>query len=434
MPSRKSDSHRKSDASASFAKLVPIEDSTSPSPAAASMATGAGAGAGAAAAVSAVSAPPQSQPSSQPQLPQHQPPVLAPALAPAASAPGSTSAPSASSALALPTMDTSMPPPSLPPPGSSSQNPGTVAHFAPRMGSTSAAGVGGGASLAPLLPAVSSSDKGKEKEEKSGPGGHPKEAITIPIEELQLPKSIITRLAKGVLPPNTQIQANAILAMTKSATVFINHLANAANEITALQSKKTIMPADVFRALDDIEYGFMRERVEAEFKKFNETQTTKRSAYRKKVAATKKTSKGSEEGDGGADIAMAGTDGDSGLGGADNSTITSAAESATGPGGGGAHRAKKARTDADAKMMMDVDEELNDASDPESMPEEEEEEDEDEDAQADEEEEEEDEEEDEEEEGEEGQGGAEGEDQDALEEREEQPDDDEALDDGNHSD
>lgn len=25
------------------------------------------------------------------------------------------------------------------------------------------------------------------------------------------------------------------------------------------------MPADVFRALDDIEYGFMRERVEAEF-------------------------------------------------------------------------------------------------------------------------------------------------------------------------
>lgn len=73
--------------------------------------------------------------------------------------------------------------------------------------------------------------------------------------------------------------------MTKSATVFINHLANAygiclskihnlrqadssvyrANEVTTLQNKKTIMPADVFRALDDIEYGFMRERVEAEF-------------------------------------------------------------------------------------------------------------------------------------------------------------------------
>lgn len=52
-------------------------------------------------------------------------------------------------------------------------------------------------------------------------------SLFIYVQELQLPKSIITRLAKGVLPPNTQIQANAILAMTKSATVFINHLANA---------------------------------------------------------------------------------------------------------------------------------------------------------------------------------------------------------------
>lgn len=40
-----------------------------------------------------------------------------------------------------------------------------------------------------------------------------------------MPKSIVTRLAKGVLPPNTQIQGNAMLAMTKSATVFVNYLA-----------------------------------------------------------------------------------------------------------------------------------------------------------------------------------------------------------------
>lgn len=46
-------------------------------------------------------------------------------------------------------------------------------------------------------------------------------------QDFALPRSIVTRLAKGVLPPNTQIQANAILAMTKSASVFISHLANA---------------------------------------------------------------------------------------------------------------------------------------------------------------------------------------------------------------
>lgn len=220
MPPRKSDPARRSDApSASLARFAPIEDVALPSPA---------------------------------------PPMQAPTPATPA-APGVHPSP----ALALPTMDTSMPPPSLPPPGSA-QTQDAVVFPSTRPGSGSAASVPSvGGAPAHTTP---SSDKGKEREEggKSGPGGHPKEAVTIPIEvretrflgfvflifvsclspggacnayllmgtprnaqELQLPKSIITRLAKGVLPPNTQIQANAILAMTKSATVFINHLANA---------------------------------------------------------------------------------------------------------------------------------------------------------------------------------------------------------------
>ena len=64
-----------------------------------------------------------------------------------------------------------------------------------------------------------------DRKDKGDKSGDKDAAVTI--EDLALPKSIITRLAKGVLPPNTQIQANAILALTKSATVFINHLANA---------------------------------------------------------------------------------------------------------------------------------------------------------------------------------------------------------------
>lgn len=37
---------------------------------------------------------------------------------------------------------------------------------------------------------------------------------------------MVQRLAKGVLPPNTSIQRDALLAMSKSATVFVNYLAN----------------------------------------------------------------------------------------------------------------------------------------------------------------------------------------------------------------
>lgn len=206
-----------------------------------------------------------------------------------------------------------------------------------------------------------------------------------------------------------------------------------ANEVTTLQNKKTIMPADVFRALDDIEYGFMRERVEAEFAsafpcpdrdhlskdvfrltkpdaEFNETQTTKRSAYRKKVAVSRK---GKGPGDG-ADASMAETDGDTTMGGAD--TTANSAASTT---GADQHRTKKARTDGTGEGM-DVDEEEQDASDPESVPNED---DDDEDAQE------------EEEEGVDDQeAGQEEADQDALEERENRVDEDEALDDGNHSD
>lgn len=75
--------------------------------------------------------------------------------------------------------------------------------------------------------------------------------IVLCLQELQLPKSIITRLAKGVLPPNTQIQANAILAMTKSATVFINHLANA----YADSLPGSLPPTSAVATLRDIDEG-----------------------------------------------------------------------------------------------------------------------------------------------------------------------------------
>jgi hypothetical protein len=35
---------------------------------------------------------------------------------------------------------------------------------------------------------------------------------------------MVQRLSKGVLPPNTQIQKDALLAISKSATVFVNYL------------------------------------------------------------------------------------------------------------------------------------------------------------------------------------------------------------------
>ncbi|TVY85373.1 DNA polymerase epsilon subunit D [Lachnellula suecica] len=106
----------------------------------------------------------------------------------------------------------------------------------------------------------------------------------VNIEDLNLPKSIVTRLAKGVLPPNTQIQGNAMLAMTKSATVFVNYLASHANELAQQEGRKTLAVRDVFAALDDLEFPDWKERLQAELDKYTEIQTDKRNNYRKKVA------------------------------------------------------------------------------------------------------------------------------------------------------
>lgn len=116
MPSRKSDPARRSDASTSVATFAPIEDD---------------------APVPSIASPPAPSPAG----------------------------------LARPTMDTSMPPPSLPPPVLA-QTPEAV--IPPRPGSASHSNAAGPSQSTP-------SEKSKDDEKKSG-GGHPKEAVTIPIE------------------------------------------------------------------------------------------------------------------------------------------------------------------------------------------------------------------------------------------------------------
>ncbi|KAM0279493.1 hypothetical protein ACHAQH_004554 [Verticillium albo-atrum] len=114
------------------------------------------------------------------------------------------------------------------------------------------------------------------------PSSKDKDRDAVTIEDLTLPRSIITRLAKGVLPPNTQIQANAILALNKSAAVFVNYLATHANEHTLNAGKKTIDPTHVFKALDDTELSFLKEPLEAEFAKYAQTKSEKRIDYRRR--------------------------------------------------------------------------------------------------------------------------------------------------------
>lgn len=101
------------------------------------------------------------------------------------------------------------------------------------------------------------------------------------VEDLNLPRTMISRLAKGVLPSNTQIQRDALLALSKSATVFVNFIAASASENALAAGKKTIMPHDVFAALKEQEFEALLPRVQAEVTKYNEIQSDKRNTYRR---------------------------------------------------------------------------------------------------------------------------------------------------------
>ncbi|KAK5005069.1 hypothetical protein LTR39_006018, partial [Cryomyces antarcticus] len=57
-------------------------------------------------------------------------------------------------------------------------------------------------------------------------GAQPNARDGLSVEDLSLPRSMIQRLSKGVLPPNTSIQKDALLALSKSATVFVNYLSS----------------------------------------------------------------------------------------------------------------------------------------------------------------------------------------------------------------
>ncbi|QIX01940.1 hypothetical protein AMS68_007457 [Peltaster fructicola] len=106
-------------------------------------------------------------------------------------------------------------------------------------------------------------------------------------QDLSLPKSMIARLAKGVLPANTQIHKDALLALHKSATVFVSYIASNANELAQAGGKKTIAPQDVMASIKDAELESFIPRLEQELKKYNETQCDKRNSYRHRVKQEK---------------------------------------------------------------------------------------------------------------------------------------------------
>lgn len=97
---------------------------------------------------------------------------------------------------------------------------------------------------------------------KDAQGNYPttsyiKEQENITIHDLLFLKSVITNLAKDVNHGDKKLMINrdAILALQRSATVFVNHLLTFAREISSDQDRKSCNINDILDALDQIGFG-----------------------------------------------------------------------------------------------------------------------------------------------------------------------------------
>lgn len=79
------------------------------------------------------------------------------------------------------------------------------------------------------------------------------------LEDLNLPVTAITRIAKEVLPSNIIVSKEAKTAMARAASVFILYVSNQATTIATSKNKKTISAQDVLEALSQVDFDCLME-------------------------------------------------------------------------------------------------------------------------------------------------------------------------------
>ncbi|OCF37681.1 hypothetical protein I316_00808 [Kwoniella heveanensis BCC8398] len=75
------------------------------------------------------------------------------------------------------------------------------------------------------------------------------------IAEFDLPKSTLSKLAKGSLPDNVKMQQDVVLALVRGSTLFINYLTAAAHDQAVDRAGRTITASDVLKAITELDFG-----------------------------------------------------------------------------------------------------------------------------------------------------------------------------------
>ncbi|KAJ6552044.1 histone-fold-containing protein [Mycena vulgaris] len=103
------------------------------------------------------------------------------------------------------------------------------------------------------------------------------ELVSEGMENFELPKSLVTRIARSALPENVKMQKETVLSLIKGSTVFINYLAATAHDVALSKQHKSISASDVLKALEMIEFGDLVDKLQAELVVYREQAKTDKS-------------------------------------------------------------------------------------------------------------------------------------------------------------
>ena len=77
--------------------------------------------------------------------------------------------------------------------------------------------------------------------------------------EFGLPLASITRIVKSRLPEGIQVGKEAKLAFSKASGIFVLYLVSCALDICKESKRSTISAADIFAALEEVEFDDYKE-------------------------------------------------------------------------------------------------------------------------------------------------------------------------------
>ena len=79
-------------------------------------------------------------------------------------------------------------------------------------------------------------------------------AAANPLAEFEPPLTSVNRIVRASLPDNVQFGKEVKLAFQRSAGIFIMYLTACANEFSKENKRQTILPEDIFKALEELDF------------------------------------------------------------------------------------------------------------------------------------------------------------------------------------